>query len=210
MDFYETKDNPLNVTGIVLAGGKGQRLGCLNKASEVINNKPLLGRVVSSLDFLSSIVIVTSNSKQVIPQFETTLPVRKVVDFYPDKGPLGGIYSGLENSQSTRNLVVACDMPFLNQNLLKYLIEISDKFDVVVPRSGECLEPLHAVYSKSCINPIKQLLKEGNLNIRRLFDMVKVRYVTLEEIERFDSKHLSFFNINTVQDLNLAKTIMDN
>ena len=210
MDFYEKKDNPLNVTGIVLAGGKGQRLGCLNKASEVINNKSLIGRVVSSLDFLSSIVIVTSNSRQVIPKFETTIPVRTVIDFYPDKGPLGGIYSGLENSQSTRNLVVACDMPFLNQNLLKYLIEISDKFDVAVPRLGECLEPLHAVYSKSCISPIKQLLKEGNLNIRRLFDMVRVRYVTPEEIERFDSKHLSFFNINTVQDLNLAKTMMEN
>ncbi|MFH0941852.1 MAG: molybdenum cofactor guanylyltransferase [Chloroflexota bacterium] len=197
----------MDTSGIILAGGKGRRLGCRDKASEIINHGRLLERVVSSLSFLDSIIIVTGDARQVLPRLEGTPPVKVVADVYPGKGPLGGIYSGLAASGTPRNLVVACDMPFLNQGLLRYLIEVSDKFDAVVLRLGEALEPLHAVYSKSCLEPIKRMLAKGNLNVRQLFDMVRVRYVTTEEIERFDPEHLSFFNINTRQDLKLARKI---
>lgn len=203
----KTKGSDLDTSGIILAGGKGRRLGCRDKASEIINHGRLLERVVSSLSFLDSIIVVTGDLRQVLPGLKSTPPLKVVADVYPGKGPLGGIYSGLEASGTPRNLVVACDMPFLNQGLLSYLIEVSDKFDVVVLRLGEALEPLHAVYSKSCLDPIERLLAKGTLNIRQLFDMVSVRYVTAEEIDRFDPEHLSFFNINTLHDLELARKI---
>jgi len=130
-----------------------------------------------------------------------------VTDIYPGKGPLGGIYTGLATSDSVHNLVVACDMPFLNQALLRYMIQLSANFDLVVPRWDGMVEPLHAVYSKSCQAPIESLLKQGVLNIAKLFTLVKVRYVEADEIDRFDPKHLSFFNINTEADLKMAREL---
>jgi len=197
----------LDASGIILAGGKGRRLGGRDKCSETIGNQTLLERVVSSLSFLDSLIIVTGSPGQALPEIKRTPPVKVVADAFPGKGPLGGIYSGLAASGSMRNLVVACDMPFLNRGLLEYLIETASEFDVVVPRIGEELEPLHAVYSKSCLEPIKRLLEEGHFNIRRLFDLAKVRYVAAAEIDRLDPGHLSYFNINTLEDLSLARKI---
>ncbi len=120
---------------------------------------------------------------------------------------MGGIYTGLAVSNSLYNLVVACDMPFLNQALLRYMIQLSANFDLVVPRLGNMIEPLHAIYSKDCLTHIEYLLKQGELGVRQLFTLVKVRYVEADEINRFDPKHLSFFNINTETDLKMAREL---
>jgi len=197
----------LNASGIILAGGKGRRLGGRDKALQFIGHQPLIERVISRLSFLDAIIIVTGSTVQALPGIEHTPQVKVVGDDYPGRGPLGGIYSGLRASGSVRSLVVACDMPFLNQRLLKYLIGVAEGFDVAVLRIGDNLEPLHAVYAKSCIEPIKRLIEGECFNIRRLFDMVRVRYVTTEEVDRFDPEHLSFFNINTQEDLELARKI---
>ncbi|MFC2032541.1 molybdenum cofactor guanylyltransferase, partial [Chloroflexota bacterium] len=130
-----------------------------------------------------------------------------ITDIYPGKGSLGGVYTGLTASDSFYNLVIACDMPFLNQSLLKYMMQLSVDFDVVVPRLGNMVEPLHAVYSKACLMPIESMLKQGKLSVFKLFTQVKVRYVEAEEIDRFDPEHLSFFNINTKADLERAKKL---
>jgi molybdopterin-guanine dinucleotide biosynthesis protein A len=84
------------------------------------------------------------------------------------------------------------------------MIQISASFDVVIPRVGDMVEPLHAIYSKGCLAPIEEMLKQGNLKVYELLNLVKVRYVDAEEINRFDPKHLSFFNINTKADLKIA------
>jgi molybdopterin-guanine dinucleotide biosynthesis protein A len=98
-------------------------------------------------------------------------------------------------------------MPFLNQALLRYMIQLSPGFDLVVPRVGDLVEPLHAVYSKSCLAPIEGLLNQGELRVSALFDLVKVRYVEADEIDSFDPKHLSFLNINTKADLAMARQL---
>ena len=98
-------------------------------------------------------------------------------------------------------------MPFLNQALLSYMIEVSDGFDFVLPHINNQFEPLHAVYSKNCIAPIEFILKQGRKVIIELFNFVKVRYIEAEEVDRFDPQHLSFFNINTKEDLELARKI---
>jgi len=196
----------LDIGSIVLAGGKGLRLGH-GKALETVGNKSLIQWVVFSLSFFSSDIIVVTAEKQFSPQFIGYPKLRIVTDAYPGKGPLGGIYTGLATSDSFYNLVVACDMPFLNQALLDYMTQISANFDLVVPRLGNMVEPLHAVYSKSCLAPIEWLLKQGNLSVRELFTLVKVRYVEATEINRFDPKHLSFFNVNTEADLETAREV---
>jgi len=88
------------------------------------------------------------------------------------------------------------------------MIGVSAGFDLVVPRLGDMVEPLHAVYSRACLAPIECLLKQGNLSIRELFTLVRVRYVEAEEIDRFDPGHLSFFNINAKADLERARRLI--
>ena len=194
------------IGSIVLAGGKGLRLGH-EKALETVGNKNLIQWVVFSLSFFNSDIIVVTAARQSLSQFIGYPKLRIVTDTCPGKGPLGGIYTGLAASDSFYNLVVACDMPFLNQALLDYMIQISAGYDLVVPRLGKMVEPLHAVYSKGCLAPIECLLKQDNLSVRELFTLVKVRYVEAVEINRFDPKHLSFFNVNTEADLETAREV---
>jgi molybdopterin-guanine dinucleotide biosynthesis protein A len=190
------------MTSIVLAGGKSLRLG-RSKCLETINGKSLIERVTERLKSVSrQILIVTSREQLDLP---VTGEAEVVVDLYPDKGPLMGIYIGLLDAESSHSLVVACDMPFLNIELLRYMVELSPSFDAVVPRLGEGkVEPLHAVYSRSCLGSMKTLLEHNQLEVTRLLNKVRVRYVEQAECQRFDPKLLSFFNINYQSDLDRA------
>lgn len=191
---------------IALAGGKSLRLG-RNKIYEIIEGKTLLERVISCLSSFEGEIIIVKAGEQSLPKLKKYASPKVVADIYPEKGPLGGIYTGLAQSSSPCNVVVAGDMPFLNRALLQYMIELSDGYDVVVPRLGKFVEPLHAVYSWNCLEPIRNFLKQDKLMVTRLFDLLKVRYVEAEEIDRFDPEHLSFFNINTEDDLKTAQRI---
>jgi len=196
----------LKANCIVLAGGKSLRLRH-DKFLETVVNESLLQRVISCVSPLSSdIILVTAGEKPTLQSIDYP-KLRVVTDIYPGKGPLVGIYTGLATSTLFYNLVVASDMPFLNQALLRYMIQLSTNFDIVAPRVGNLVEPLHAVYSKSCLAPIERMIKEDKLRIYPLFNSVSVRYVEAEEIERFDPKHLSFFNINTKADLEKAREL---
>jgi molybdopterin-guanine dinucleotide biosynthesis protein A len=195
-------------TGIILAGGKNLRLG-RNKALEIIGGKTVIERVVSSLQPVTSrIIIVTADGENHL----LTLPgARFVADTYPGKGPLGGIYSGLSPASTEFSIAVACDMPFLNTNLLRHMLEIAHGFDAVIPRTKESLfEPLHAVYSKNCVPVIKSHIESGQLSIRAFLADVKVRYVEEGECRHYDPDLLSFFNMNRQSDYEKALKIAGN
>jgi molybdopterin-guanine dinucleotide biosynthesis protein A len=193
------------MTSIILAGGKGLRLG-QSKALQVIEGKSLIQWVVDRLAILSTEIIVVTAHGKAIP-CSSTIRIKTVADIYPSKSPLVGIYSGLIASVCPRAIVVGCDMPFLNIGLLDYMSQICSSFDVVVPQIKDKLEPLCAVYSKNCVAPIQWLLEQNELRIRKLFSMVKVKYVEEDELNRFDPKHLSFFNINSQDDLERARKL---
>ncbi len=194
------------MASIVLVGGKSLRLG-RDKVFETIDGENLLQRVVTRLAPLTDRVILVAAPGQSLPPLPPHLETSKVVDIYPGKGSLGGIYTGLLASDRSHNLVVACDMPFLNLALLRYLIRLCPRFDAVIPRITKLLEPLHAVYSKSCLAAIEALLQQNNLRITDLFNQIRVRYVEEDEIDRFDPERLSFFNINTAADLERARAL---
>ena len=187
-------------------GGKCRRLG-RDKALERVGDKSLLERVLSTLSRLGDEIILVTASKYLLPNPARHPRLRKTTDIYPEKGPLGGIYTGLATSRAPYSLIVACDMPFLNRRLLQYMVGLAKNYDLVVPRVGRLVEPLCAVYSKHCLEPIEYLLRQGNLGVRSLFDLIKVRYVEVEEIDRFDPEHLSFLNVNTEADLERAKRL---
>lgn len=198
----------MDISSVILAGGKSLRLGH-DKITEKVGNVTLLEKVISRIDSLSKDIVIVTAEERSFKEFADNNKVKTVADIFPGRGSLGGIYTGLKKSETFYNLVIAADMPFLNGELLAYMTEVAEGFDFVIPKIGTFFEPLHAIYSKNCIAPIETMIKKNRRVIIELFDFVKVRYVEAEEIERFDPEHLSFFNINTVEDLELARKIAD-
>lgn len=192
------------MTSVVLAGGKSTRLG-RDKALERIGVCPLIQLVIDRLSALGNEIIVVTSHADTLPE----LGVRKVADIYPDKGPLGGIYTGLKAAATRYCVVVGCDMPLLNVALLRHLIDASPGFDVVLPRVDGNVEPLHAVYSRDCLEVIERALQENRLQIQSFFHEVKVRYVENAELSRFDPQHTSFFNVNSESDLKRARALLE-
>jgi molybdopterin-guanine dinucleotide biosynthesis protein A len=197
----------LDASCIILAGGRSKRLG-RNKVTETIGNLSLIETVISHLSELKSEIIIVKAHDSMIPALTQYSNIQIVEDIYPGKGTLGGIYSGLSAAATFYNFVVACDMPFLNVNLLMHMAGLAPGFDVVVPRTREAvLEPLHAVYSKHCLEAIDFLIKQNRLSVLELYPMVKVKYVEASEIETIDPQNLSFFNINTETDLKTGRDL---
>lgn len=191
---------------IVLAGGRSFRFGC-DKALETIGKQTLIDRVLEIISFFKSHIIVVTTENYQLPQFSYP-NVKMVADIHTDKGPLGGIYSGLSSSDFFYNVTIACDMPFLNTDLLAYMTQCSTNFDLTIPRLGNMIEPLHAIYTHNCLTPIRTLLEHDELRVSSLLSQVKVRYVEASEINQFDPEHLSFFNVNTKVELNRARELI--
>ncbi|NIN67699.1 MAG: NTP transferase domain-containing protein [Anaerolineae bacterium] len=190
------------ITSILLAGGRSARLG-RDKAFLQVNGQLLIERILRRLGQVSEETIIVANEVDRYEQFEGIV----IADVYPGKGALGGIFSGLKRAANHHSLVVACDMPFLNVSLLRYMQGLAADYDVVIPRVGGLTEALHAIYSKNCLPFMERQLQMGDLRIIRFFPQVRVRYVEQEEIEAFDPEHLSFFNINSQEDLDRARAI---
>jgi molybdopterin-guanine dinucleotide biosynthesis protein A len=128
-----------------------------------------------------------------------------VHDTLPFHGPLVGIYTGLEAASSEKSIVVACDMPFLNTGLLRYMVEISGDYDAVVPRLDDGMpEPLHSVYSKKCLDIMKKDIENGQLKVYVFLKKLNIRYLELDESRKIDPHSLSFFNINKPSDIDIA------
>jgi len=198
----ETATKP---TSIILCGGKESRFGG-SKSTACVGGITVMERIIRVLEPLSrEIIAVTSPEKRNLP---VGIKARIVTDRYPGKGPLGGIYTGLLHTKSHFAIAVACDMPFLNAALLSRMLDIADGFDVVVPRlEGTMVEPLHAIYARSCIHEMKARIESGQLSIAPLFGRLRVRYVTKEEYLPFDPRMLSFFNINYPEDFERANRL---
>ncbi len=198
----------MNTTTIVLAGGKSSRLG-RDKVRENLGAESLLQRVLHRISSLGNEILVVIREETRPLPLSLDIPVKLVTDVYPGRGALGGLYSGLLASNTQYNLVLGCDMPFLNLDLLRYILKVVEGFDVAVPRLGEFMEPLHAAYSRSCLAIIEPLVKRGLYPIYDFFPDVETRYVEADEINRFDPLHLSFLNINTEADLQKARSLYE-
>lgn len=201
------------LTTVILAGGKSRRLGT-NKALVEVGGKAILRRVAERVIPLSEEVVLVVNTEEERSLYSDFGPWRIVVDTVPDGGSLAGIYTGIQAVRTDRSLVVGCDMPFLNRDLLAYMAEDSERYDVVIPRydllsprQDNVLEPLHAIYASACLAPMRALLLARDLAIIKFLPDVKVRYVEKDEVERFDPRLLSFFNVNTREDLAMAERL---
>jgi len=189
------------VTGIVLAGGRSARLGQDKALLRLDGGLTLVATTVERLrPLVDEVLVVTGDGARL-----GRLSARVVPDVYPDAGALGGIYSGLVAARHEHALTVACDMPFLSQDLLRHMLALPRDYDVLLPRLADgLLEPLHAVYSRACREPIRERLAAGRYRVVGFHDLVRVRHVEEPELRRFDPELRSFFNVNTPEELRRA------
>ncbi len=183
------------MTAIVLAGGKSRRMG-FNKAFLQYGDKTFIEHQIDRLKKIFDEIIISANDADIYARLN--LPV--VPDIMPGKGPLGGICAGLIRSTSSHAFVIACDMPFIHERIILHLKDQIDDYDVVVPQTSRGLEPLHAFYSKNCIQPIYRCLNEGRLRIIDFFREVKVRIVDEQELKGLDVSTQSLTNLNTPEE----------
>jgi len=183
------------MNAVILVGGKSSRMGS-NKAFLELKGKTFIELQIELLREMFDEIFISANTSS---EYEyLNLPIFK--DVYPGKGPLGGIYTSLINSSSLHTFMLACDMPFVGPELIKHLKDLTKEYDVVIPKSEKGLEPLHAFYSKNCIDPIKRSLDENNLRIISFFPHVKVKIVELDSMASSDRFKNSIKNLNTMDD----------
>jgi len=193
-----------SITGIILAGGVSKRLGYKNKALLKIGNKTIIERVIDALSKMTEDVIIITNS----PSEFKHLKMPMYNDIISNAGPLGGIYTGLTISNTYYNLVIACDMPFIQSYILELLVCRIEDNDIVIPVTPDGYHPLCAIYSKKCIDYIKLLIDSGNLKVANLFNYMKVNKV---DFPVYDECELNaFFNINTNEDYLRAISLAEN
>lgn len=188
------------MTGIVLAGGKSSRMG-VNKAFIEFGGRRLIEATVDCLRVLFPEVLIIAND----PPRYAYLGVKVIPDLIPDSGSLGGIYTGLSAASYPTCFFVACDMPFLNADLITLLVREAEGWDVVVPRVNGDLQPLHAVYAKSCLPLIKESIEASVLKIARFFPKAKVKIIEESALRAIDPDLLGFVNVNTPLELEQAE-----
>jgi molybdopterin-guanine dinucleotide biosynthesis protein A len=184
------------ITGIILSGGKSIRMG-ENKAFIRVGGVPIIKRIHDLFKELFQEVIIVTNQKDLFSNFDS----RVYSDLIPGKGALGGLYTGIFYSSFHYSFCVACDMPFIRKPLVQYLIENIDGEDVIVPRTKDGLQPLHAIYSKNCVNPIREIIQEGKSKIIDIYNQVNVKIVDEKDFLCFDPEGESFINVNTPEEL---------
>ncbi len=191
-------DNKIHdLTGIILSGGKNLRMG-KNKAFIEIGGIPIIQRIYSIFKRIFKEIIIVTNEKELFSHFDAIIHK----DIIPDRGVLGGLYTGLFFSSFKYSFCVACDMPFLNESIILYLIKNINDYDVIVPKTEDGLQPLHAIYSKNCLEHIKKMIDEGEFKLIDFYPKVKTKIIEEFEFIKFDPTRKSFINVNTPEELN--------
>jgi len=185
------------LSGIILSGGKSVRMG-QNKAFIEIDGISIINRIVTLFNELFQEIIIVTNEKELFYSFDSKI----YSDLIPNKGALGGLYTGIFFSSFPFSFCVACDMPFINKSIVHYLIQNLKEYDVIVPQTKDGLQPLHAIYSKNCLRPIKNMIEQGKYKILDFYHLVRVKIVDEEHFIQLDPKRESFLNINTPDELN--------
>jgi molybdenum cofactor guanylyltransferase len=202
-----TQQQPLSL--LILAGGKSTRMG-QDKAWLMLDGRPLVMRVIDRVLPLVDEVIISTNQPDAFDAWlpSLTVPAHTAADRYRGAGPLAGLHAGLLAARCDLVVALATDMPFVNPALISYLAQLATGADIdaVVPQipspeTGQVgLEPLHAIYRKSCLPAIEGCLAADQRRVVSFLEQVRLRVVSADEIRPLDPFFRSFANLNTPQD----------
>src|SRR5687768_18498222 len=193
------------LTVSIQAGGQSSRMG-EDKALKMFLGRALIQRVIERLSPIADELIVTTNQ----PEAYFFLDVRLISDLKPGRGALGGLYTAIASAAHPIVAVVACDMPFASATFFETAsrLLVEEEADVVIAKSNEGYEPLHAIYRRAtCLPAIEAAIDADQWKVIAWFPQVKVRVLTPDEIKRYDTLGLAFWNVNTPEEFAEAERI---
>ena len=201
--------------GFVLAVGKSSRMGAgtnkdKDKAFLEFGGQTLLDRALAVMGTVCNRVAIVGDPAK-FTKYGSSTDVSVVADIFPGCGPLAGIHAALLHSSAELNLLLAVDMPFVSGELLAFLFAAAEESDaiVTVPRSGQGLQPLCAVYRRNFSSVAEQALRAGKYKIDAAFSSLPVRVIEEGELAAAGFSERSFFNVNTPQDRLAAEGLAD-
>ncbi len=191
------------VTGVILAGGKSRRMG-EDKRFLTVGGTTLLDRCRQVMTALfPEVLIITAQDSPPLDGAGCAV----YQDLIPDRGSLGGLYTGLRYAAHERIFAVACDMPFLRTDLVRFFVTLDESADIVMASIGSTLQPLHAVYAKRVLPHLERMAMNGELKIQKVIaePSLRCRIVQPSEWSLLDPDAQSFRNVNTPADLDAAR-----
>lgn len=196
----------MNTTAVILAGGKSSRMG-ENKALLPMKEKTNIAKIAGELEKVTKQLLIVTNT----PEDYCFLGYPMTTDQYPGLGPLAGIHAGLSSSGTEVSIAVACDMPFIHAGIAQEMLDAADGYDAVVPEIEGRLQPLFAVYKKSCLPVLTSCLDNHVLKVREFLAVITVKIMKEQDFRLYEEQpHLfstSFFNMNMPEDYHQAKQL---
>ncbi|MBA4072749.1 MAG: molybdenum cofactor guanylyltransferase [Gemmatimonas sp.] len=195
----------MHCVGVILAGGGATRFGGQPKGLQIVEGARIIDRVAAALRGAADELLLVAND----PGAAGWLPgVRTAADVRRGEGALGGLHAALSHAGGHAVLVVAWDMPFASEGLLRALRAAGERgYDAVVPvsaTSGRGVEPLCAWYGAACLAAIEKRLDAGDRRVVSFFEDVRMTRLTVAEVSQFGDPARIFFNVNRPDDLPLA------
>jgi molybdopterin-guanine dinucleotide biosynthesis protein A len=193
----------MRITGVIQAGGKSTRMGGRPKALLELGGRRIIERVLDAVAPVVDDVLIVTNT----PDLYAFLGLPMVPDAWPEHGSLGGLCTGLAAAPGAAAFTVACDMPFLHREVARLVVARAGQGDVVIPRVGDRLETLHALYAKACLPAMQARLRAGRLRIVGFFPDVRVVEIAQDEVARHRAPDIVFMNVNTPEELERARAL---
>ena len=199
-------------SAIILAGGFSRRFGS-DKGLVLLMDKPLVCHVIDKVSTVVDEILVVVSSKEQKKKFKPVVKktAKLIIDKDDSQTPLVGAIAGFESVNNEYSLLLPCDAPFVSTQIIQFLLDMCTNRNAAIPRwPNGYLEPLQAVYqTKSALTAAKTAFKNGHMNMRSIIDNLKgIRYISTMVLEQLESRPLSFFNVNTPQDLKKAVSFL--
>lgn len=200
----ETDGSTSGLTAAILIGGRSRRMGQDKALLRLQDDGPTVIEVVAEVVRSVATEVFLVGGRDDAYDF---LDIPTIKDIVPEAGALGGIHAALSTTGCSHMLAVACDMPFLNANLLRFMRDLPHTYDVLVPVLDQP-HPLHAIYASSCLPAIERRLQVGNNRVMGWWSDVNIRTIPQDAIAQYDPALGSVFNMNTLEDLAMARAVI--
>lgn len=183
----------INKTLAILAGGKSSRMNFNNKALLSYKERTFIEHIIEAGSEYKEIIIV-ANDKSPYEQFG----LRVVEDIYKGSGPLSGIHSALKNSNTDYTLCVACDMPLTSKEILNFMGNYENNYEVLIPKCEKFIQPLCSIYYKKIEDKIEESIKKNENKIQMVIRTLDYRIIEGLNNRQFENR--DFLNVNTPKD----------
>jgi molybdopterin-guanine dinucleotide biosynthesis protein A len=193
-------------SGVILAGGLATRYGGENKAFLKVGGMQILDRLFDLFSELFDDIILVTNRPRDFLEWDALI----VTDIFPVRSSLTGIHAGLFYASHPFAFFSACDTPFLKREIIETVLsEIEPGADLVLPRTSAGFEPLCAAYSRRCLKPAEDHLRANKLKIHLALKDCRIKTISEDRLREKDPDLVSFFNVNTPQDLARAEQMLN-